>query len=79
MSNRSKNTPGWPILAVIAVLISVVALTVFKTPEIDNVVAWLFIGATLLLLGAWSAIAIDHSMRSLRAQPVEEDPDEVDV
>lgn len=77
MSSR-KNTPGWPLLAVIAVLISVVALTVFKTPEIDNVVAWLFLGATLLLLGAWSAIAIDHSMRSLRAQRGEEDP-EVDA
>jgi uncharacterized membrane protein HdeD (DUF308 family) len=79
VSNRSKNTPGWPLLAVIAALISVVALTVFKTPEIDNVVAWLFIGATLLLLGAWSAIAIDHSMRSLRAQQGGEDSDEVDA
>jgi uncharacterized membrane protein HdeD (DUF308 family) len=79
VSNRSKNTPGWPLLAVIAVLISVVALTVFKTPEIDNVVAWLFIGATLLLLGAWSAIAIDHSMWSLRSQrDSKENPDEVD-
>jgi hypothetical protein len=57
-----RQLPGWPILAVIAVLIAVIAVTVFKTPEIDNVIAWLFIGAALMLLGAWTTLVIQaHS------------------
>jgi hypothetical protein len=63
-----KGQPGRHLLSVIAVLISVVVLTIFKTPEIDNVVAWLFIGATILLLGAWAAIAIHHEMLVVRAR-----------
>jgi len=57
-----RQVPGWPILAVVVALVAVVAVTVFKTPEIDNVIAWLFIGAALMLLGAWLTLVIqEHS------------------
>jgi uncharacterized membrane protein HdeD (DUF308 family) len=58
-----RQVPGWPILAVVAVLIAVIAVTVFKTPEIDNVIAWLFIGAALMLLGAWVTLMIQEHSR----------------
>ncbi len=53
-----RKVPGWPLLITAGVLIAVVAATVFKTPEIDNVIAWLFVGASLLLVGAWMALVI---------------------
>lgn len=56
-----KKVPGWPLLVAAGTLIAVVAATVFKTPEIDNVIAWLFVGASLILVGAWTALVIhDH-------------------
>ena len=56
-----RKIPSWPLLVTAGVLIAVVAATVFKTPEIDNVIAWLFVGASLVLVGAWSAMVIhDH-------------------
>lgn len=53
-----RQVPGWPLLAVVTVMITVVAVTVFKTPEVDNVIAWLFIGASLMLLGSWATLII---------------------
>ena len=67
-----KRIPGWPLLMIVGVLIAVVAATVFKTPEIDNVIAWLFIGASLLMLGAWSALVIHYHDHDHRV-PVEQE------
>ena len=53
-----RQVPGWPLLAVVAVMVTAVAVTVFKTPEIDNVIAWLFIGGALILIGAWATLII---------------------
>lgn len=64
-----RQVPGWPILAVVIFMLAAVTVTVFKTPEIDNVIAWLFIGASLMLLGAWTTLTIqEHS----RTHPPEE-------
>jgi uncharacterized membrane protein HdeD (DUF308 family) len=71
-----KKVPGWPLLVAAGVLIAVVAATVFKTPEIDNVIAWLFIGASLIFMGAWMAIVIhDHDgvLGSRAKDPVEDE------
>ena len=53
-----RQVPGWPILAVVTVMITVIAVTVFKTPEFDNVIAWMFLGAALLLVGEWTTLII---------------------
>lgn len=50
--------PGWPILAVAAALIATMAAAVFKAPDIDNALAWMMVGASLLLLGVWVTIVV---------------------
>lgn len=54
------NKRGWPVVAVAGAMIAVVAATVFKTADFDNVVAWLFIGAALVFAGAWLAIYLHN-------------------
>jgi hypothetical protein len=48
-----------------AALVTVVAATVFKTVEVDNAVAWMFLGAALILVGAWASIEIYGAMREI--------------
>ncbi len=60
-----RRVPGWPLLAVVVALIAIVAATVFKTPEYDNVIAWLFIGGTLMLLGAWVTLVIQQQTKEM--------------
>lgn len=67
-----KKTPGWPLLAAAGVLLAVVSVTVFKTPEIDNVIAWLFIGAALILVGAWMSMVIHDHDGTLTAEEKED-------
>lgn len=64
---------GRALILVAAALITVVAATVFKTVEVDNAVAWMFMGASLVLVGAWSAIEIHGAMKEIE-EHVEDDP-----
>jgi len=74
--------PTWTLLAVAAAMIAVVAGTVFKTVEVDNTIAWLFVGAALVLIGAWLALEVMRIVNSTRfsARPPRsyEDEDEVE-
>ena len=56
---------GRALVIVAAALVTVVAATVFKTVEVDNAVAWMFLGASLMLLGAWSAVEVYAAMSEL--------------
>lgn len=56
---------GRALVLVAAALVTVVAATVFKTVEVDNAVAWMFLGASLVLVGAWSAVEVHASMREI--------------
>jgi len=51
----------YALLAAAAALIGVVAATVFKTIEVDNSVGWMFLGASLILIGQWTALEIIQS------------------
>lgn len=64
---------GRALVIVAAALITVVAATVFKTVEVDNAVAWMFLGAALVLVGAWAAIEIYGSMRDIHKRPDDDD------
>ena len=55
--------PHWPLLAVAATMIGVVAATILKTIEVDNTLAWLFVGSALTLIGEWAAIEISNRAR----------------
>lgn len=70
-----RQVPGWPILAVVTVMITVIAVTVFKTPEFDNVIAWMFLGAGLIMIGEWVTLIIQsHSRnREIELRKVEDD------
>lgn len=70
-----RQVPGWPILAVVTVMITVIAVTVFKTPEFDNVIAWMFLGGALLLIGEWTTLVIQAHSRSreIELRKVEDD------
>jgi len=70
-----RNQPGWPLLAVAGIMIATIALTVFKTPEIDNVLAWVFVGSSLILVGCWAAVEVHRAM--LKVEKLIED-DEVE-
>lgn len=69
---------GRALVIVAAALVTVVAATVFKTVEVDNAVAWMFLGAALVLVGAWAAIEIYGSMHDIQKRPDDEDKQRFD-
>lgn len=69
-----RKLPGWPLVAVAVAMIAIVAATVFRTVEIDNAVAYLFIGAALIMVGAWLTLVIyDYKDHVLEQMPKKEE------
>ena len=77
-----ERLPGWQILAVAAALLITMAGAIFKAPNIDNALAWILVGASLILVGVWLCLAVQTATRINKARRVvttthlvpEEDP-----